>query len=108
LEALIREELKKATRERKERQLQGFPPSTHERMRLDKVPFYLKVYDLALTDEPYKSIALSLKSSKSTVQCAHVAALRLIGGSRVKRPLVKRRRLADWEKLGPMLMSQNT
>jgi len=81
LEALVKDELKKAKESRNRLQAEGsLPNSEPERLHVGKVPFYLKVFDRHSGGEPYRTIAADLRSRKSSIQYAHFVAMRLIGG----------------------------
>ena len=67
--ALIEEDLRKAVHERRE--VFG---ERGGRRRLDKVDFYLRVYDLATRGETFSAIAAALGRRPSTVKSAFVAA----------------------------------
>lgn len=82
LEKLILEELKVAAQRREQLHAQGVLPRDLERLHTNKIEFYLKVYDWAKAGLPYREIAQKLGSRKSTVQYAHVVAMRLIGGTK--------------------------
>jgi hypothetical protein len=83
LEALVKDELKKAKENRNRLQREGLlqTASDPERLHVEKIPFYMEVFDRHSAGEPYRTITTDLRSRKSTVQYAHVVAMRLIGGS---------------------------
>lgn len=80
LEGLIRGELRIAKARREQLQNIGALPLEPDRLHVEKVDFYLQVYDKAEAGEPYRLIARTLRRPKSSVQYAHVVAKLLIGG----------------------------
>lgn len=101
LEGLVKEELRKALKERQRLVAKGQLPAPPKRQRLDKVDFYLEVYDRAAGGEPYRKIATALRSSRSTVQSAHVRAMRLIGAPHTKRRPARHSPTVTWKKSDP-------
>lgn len=82
IEAEIHLALQAAKEHRRNLEEQGRMNKRPERLRLDKVDFYLQVFDRAEGGEPYRTIAVELNKPKSTIQSAHVAAIRLVGSGR--------------------------
>jgi hypothetical protein len=77
--ALIEAELRNAIEER--HSWLKPQPRPYQRRRIDKVDFYLKIYDLAEKGETFGMIAKALKQRVSTVKSAFLAARRNIFGT---------------------------
>ena len=91
--SLINQELSKAIQKR---------PRPRRRRRLDKVDFYLKVYDLAEKGKTFRGIAKTLKRPDSTVKSAYATACKNIYGLNAK-PSKKPLPMAtfDWKNFDP-------
>jgi len=78
LEAEIKRELCKAIRTRRNYEKRGLLPSRPQRVHLEKIGFYLKVYDQAAAGQTFRKIAKGLKKRVSTVKSAYLVACRSI------------------------------
>ena len=82
LEARIKVELSKAMKNRRNYQRKSLFPPAPQRRRLDKVNFYLRVFDLAEKGETFGKIAKALNRRVSTVKSVFLAVRRNIFGFR--------------------------